>query len=158
MEVNGAGATTPEEGVLRDLLTVLVTGSRDWIDTAIIKKALHQVQEDYPSYGYLLIHGCAEGADSMTATAAEAMGWGMKEFPVTASEWVLHGKIAGHLRNQRMVDQDPDLCLAFVMPCNKIGCTQMQAHISHGTDDCMRRARLAGVPVREYPHDTVVLF
>jgi hypothetical protein len=140
---------------MRELMKVLVTGSRDWRNTSIIDAAVHQVQVDYPAQKYELIYGCAAGADTLTKLAVQALGWSLQPFTVTPDDWHRLGPAAGHVRNQRMVDQDPDLCLAFVMPCSKIGCRRPQGHISHGTDDCMRRARLAGVTVREYPVPTL---
>jgi hypothetical protein len=49
------------------------------------------------------------------------------------------GKLLGPARNQRMVDAEADICVAFPMPG------------SRGTWDCLRRAADAGIPGRVYP-------
>lgn len=64
--------------------------------------------------------------------------------PFTRSErhpaqWHVHGRSAGPIRNQAMVDSGADLCLAF------------PAIDSRGTWDCVRRAQSAGIPTKIYP-------
>jgi hypothetical protein len=56
--------------------------------------------------------------------------------------WNTHGKAAGPIRNQSMIDSGAHLCIAF------------PRHNSRGTWDCIRRAADAGIPVRIYPLDT----
>lgn len=79
-----------------------------------------------------IIHGCASGADS------EAYIWSQMACAYHApfrADWRTHGKAAGPIRNQRMIDEGkPDLVVAF--PGGR------------GTADMVRRARSAGVEVR----------
>ena len=51
------------------------------------------------------------------------------------ADWSTHGRAAGPIRNQQMVDRGADICLAF--PTSS----------SIGTWDCVRRAKAAGIPV-----------
>lgn len=78
-----------------------------------------------------LIHGGARGADEGAAD------WGRSEgIKVTgyAANWRKHGKSAGPIRNQKMLDEGkPDIVIAF--PGGK------------GTADMLRRAEAAGIPV-----------
>lgn len=81
-----------------------------------------------------LIHGGAKGADE---GAAE---WGVSEPYCKVIEfkadWKKHGKAAGPIRNQKMIDQGkPDLVIAF--PGGR------------GTADMVRRATQAGIAVWE---------
>ena len=84
----------------------------------------------------LIIEGAARGADVLGKVAAIWLGIPWQEFP---ADWTTHGKRAGHIRNQQMLDEGkPDLVLAF-HPVT--GCTP-------GTRDMIQRAQQAGVPVR----------
>lgn len=51
------------------------------------------------------------------------------------AEWDKHGKAAGPIRNQKMVDLGATVCLAFPLPG------------SRGTAHCMSAARKASIPV-----------
>lgn len=56
------------------------------------------------------------------------------------AQWDRYGKAAGSIRNQEMVNADPDVCYAFPTPR------------SQGTLDCMARAWVRGVPVYVWHH------
>jgi hypothetical protein len=106
---------------------VLVCGGRDYDDRDHIWNTLTAIPDVT-----CIIHGCATGADSEAMIVAEALG--IKHAPFRA-DWRTHGKAAGPIRNQRMLDEGkPDLVVAF--PGGR------------GTADMVRRARLAGLPVR----------
>ena len=78
----------------------------------------------------VIIHGCATGADQEGRNWATGMG--RKELPFRP-DWNAHGRAAGPMRNQRMLDAGrPDLVIAF--PGGR------------GTADMLRRADAAGVP------------
>ncbi len=111
-------------------MRILVTGGRTYHDRTTVHAAL----EDYPDVEAICTGG-ADGADSLAATWAARRG--VRCFTFKA-DWAAHGKKAGPLRNQRMLDEfKPDLVLAF--PGGK------------GTEDCARRAEAAGVKVRRVP-------
>lgn len=80
-----------------------------------------------------LVHGKARGADQMAEAIAIELGWDVEAH---AAEWTKYGRAAGSLRNQAMVNAGADICLAFPLPS------------SIGTRDCIRRAEIAGIPVR----------
>lgn len=119
-------------------MRVLITGSRNWTDEDLIWDVLF---EYLPARGSLmhtvvLVHGdCPTGADAIASLVWTANG-GLEE-PHPAN-WAKHGKAAGPLRNQEMVNLGADVCLAF--PLGE----------SRGTRDCMRRAEAAGIPVQEW--------
>lgn len=117
---------------------ILVTGSRDWTDREAIAHALLDVR-DQPRPGVpsrmVLVHGaCPTGADAIADEWATAWGWEVERHP---AEWETHGRAAGPIRNQKMVDLGADVCLAFPLPG------------SRGTRHCMGAAERAGIPVRE---------
>jgi len=112
---------------------VLVTGGRDWADKACVFDAL---AEEYKP-GMTVVHGGARGADTLAGEWVKRMqtlGYQVVE-EVHPADWDRHGKAAGLIRNQRMVDRGADVCLAF--PLGR----------SPGTRHCMKAARKAGIPV-----------
>lgn len=130
-------------------LRILITGSRDWTNKHAIAQALlkaigdygpHLIVDDPQLYTRVLwdqitvIHGGARGADRLAGHVAQ--NWRMN-VDVVPADWDRHGRAAGHIRNQAMVDAGAHVCLAF--PLGE----------SRGTRDCMRRAHAAGIPVVE---------
>lgn len=112
--------------------TAMVTGSRWWGDAEIIKEAL---QEFRPR---LVLVGDAPGADTICAALCRQMTISYKVFP---AEWNRYNKAAGPIRNQDMIDHEPDVVLAFMHPESK------------GTRDAVRRATARGIPVITYYWD-----
>lgn len=109
---------------------VLVTGSRNLTDGTLVWDALDAELAERGEI--IVVHGGARGADQ----AADAWAFSTNNASEThPANWGL-GKIAGHIRNQEMVNLGADVCLAFPM----FG--------SRGTWDCVRRAEHAGIPVR----------
>jgi hypothetical protein len=82
-----------------------------------------------------IIQGGARGADTLAKVAAIYDGHEHYEFP---ADWATYGKKAGHLRNQQMLDQNPDLVIAF----------HPDTGITPGTRDMVTRAQTKGTPVK----------
>lgn len=124
---------------------VLVTGSRFWKNKSAIYDALDE-QWQISKGQMTVVHGaCPTGADHLasawcrdvrTAVQNDPGPWTLEEDPHPA-DWNIHGKAAGPLRNQEMVDLGADVCLAFPLPDSK------------GTVDCMKRVRKAKIPIIE---------
>jgi hypothetical protein len=102
-----------------------VTGGRDFDSWGLVVHALRQMPE-----GAVLVHGAARGADSLCAEWWEMQERDDEPHP---ADWKAHGKAAGPIRNQEMVDSGLDLLLVF--PGGR------------GTADMRSRAVAAGVPV-----------
>lgn len=68
------------------------------------------------------------------------------------ADWDLHRKAAGFVRNQEMVDARMDALMVWANPCSKRTrwCPPGE-HPSHGTADCVERARVAKVPIHFSP-------
>ncbi len=111
-------------------MRVLVCGGRDFCDTALAYKALDRLHREH---GFdVLIEGDARGADRIAGYWARRSGIDNLRFP---ADWSAHGKAAGPIRNQRMIDEGkPDLVVAF--PGGR------------GTADMVSRAEKAGIPER----------
>lgn len=151
---------------------VLVTGSRGWTDRQAIFDAL-KAQSLGSLDGITIVNGmCEDGADRFAHEwyLNHCSKW-VHEDPHPA-DWgracdgncyhqprikngVHYCPMAGHLRNQDMVDSGADVCLAF-----PIGTKASKK--SRGTWDCMGRARKAGILVInlgiEQDDETLALF
>jgi hypothetical protein len=112
-------------------MRVLVCGGRNYDDRDHVWNVLSEL--DAASRIDVVIHGCATGADH------EGMIWAQgndKKHAPFQADWHTHGRAAGPIRNQRMLDEGkPDLVIAF--PGGR------------GTADMIRRAEAAGVEVRK---------
>lgn len=136
------------------LALIGLTGSRRWTDAQLLEDTLLLIWHDALQIGYdgiELMQGCAEGADTIGGQWARRNGILVRERPANwegpcASECppghrrrnrrgLEYCPLAGHRRNQHMVDERPALFVAA------------QVHGSTGTADCIRRAKTAGIPV-----------
>ena len=127
---NGAGdEMTPK--------IVLVCGGRNYTNR---DRAFDELDRLFPFDGKLtIITGSANGADQLAwHWFVQRMGDVPMNFQAFPADWKRHGKAAGPIRNQQMIDEGkPDLVVAF--PGGK------------GTADMVRRAKAAGIPVHEVP-------
>lgn len=109
-------------------MKVLVCGDRNWKDWSKIRTRLVELK---PSS---VITGGARGADTIAAISSSELGVPVQVFP---ANWSTYGRAAGPIRNREMLDQYPDLVLAFHSDLSK----------SKGTADCVREARKRGIKV-----------
>jgi len=111
-----------------------VVGSRDFTNHLLMRSRV----DDIDAGGWIeaIVSGGAAGADSLAPIIAQGL-----EVPCTVHkpEWDKHGKAAGFIRNQAIVD-DADAVAAFFGPGPE----------TKGTQDTIRRARKARKPVHIY--------
>lgn len=117
------------------MLRVLVTGGRDYANVEAVEHALREVGRLSDEDELLCIHGGARGLDSIADQVALDLGWWVTIYP---AEWKLHGKSAGPIRNRRMADTKPDMCIAF--PGGR------------GTADMVKVCEERGIPVTKVDH------
>lgn len=134
---------------------VLVTGSREWRYSATVRRALEEAWvrghggDGRPPL-MTVVHGGARGVDRIADAYARDRGWNVE---VHHADWDEpcdktcppdHRRVsragdycpkAGHRRNQAMVDLGASLVLVFIW------------NHSGGAEDCLRRARAAGLNV-----------
>lgn len=112
-------------------MRILVTGSRDWPDEdwRPLDDVLREINPDN-GRDHWLIHGNARGVDLMAENLAYARGWQVHR---VKAKWAEHGRAAGFIRNQEMVDMTPDVCVVF------------RKNMSRGATDCGNRAVKAGI-------------
>jgi hypothetical protein len=124
-------------------MTLLICGSRVWTDKNFIYNSVYGVIREFIEKGTpitLAVTGrCPRGADLIGEEAAVSFGLPVKGYPAA---WDTHGKAAGIIRNQEMLDKEkPDIVLAFAKP-NLKG--------SRGTFHMVSIAKKAGVETRVY--------
>jgi hypothetical protein len=137
-----------------NLALIGLTGSRRWPDNPLLENTLLLVWHDALQDGWdgiELMHGCADGADTIGGDWARRNGILVRERP---ADWegpcgtecqpghrrrtrrgTEYCPLAGHRRNQQMVDEGPVMFVAA------------SYRNSSGTADCVRRASRAGIPV-----------
>lgn len=112
------------------MIRLLVTGGRKYADAETVARVLDHIHEDEGIA--VLIHGGAEGADSLCDAWAESRGIERLGRP---ANWKRYGTPwAGLIRNRAMLKDKPDRCVAF--PGNR------------GTADMVSVATAAGIPVQ----------
>lgn len=131
------------------ILTVtraLCTGSRDLSDEEgrlLVDRTLDDVFREAKTHLHILVGDCRTGADRWVwnwARHREDQEWPVSH-EVFVAHWSVLGRSAGPKRNAAMVAAGADLALAFYAP---------PPALNRGTSGCVRLARAAGIPVREY--------
>lgn len=111
-------------------MRVLICGGREFQDVTWLWSVMDELHAKTPISE--VIAGGAPGADTLGAEWAQERGIPCRVF---MADWDAHGRAAGPIRNQRMLDEGrPELVIAF--PGGR------------GTADMVRRAREAGVTVQ----------
>lgn len=113
-----------------EAVRVIITGSRNanpFVARKLISDRLFELPVDST-----IVHGGARGVDRMAGQEAQKLGLLVEEHP---ADWDRHGKSAGFVRNQEMLDTGADLVLAF------------WDGRSNGTRHTIEIAERAGIPV-----------
>lgn len=119
---------------------ILICGSRDYTDKdavlAILQYNIPFYWQPFTPYSDIeVIHGGARGADTLGAEFAKELGYGkITEYP---AEWDKYGKRAGMVRNIEMLEQNPDLVIAF--------------GTGKGTNHTVKEAEKRGITVKRIP-------
>lgn len=113
-------------------MKVLVCGSRNWEDYPAITERLAELPR-----GTTIIHGGARGADQMAGRVADRLGFEVVQFLPEWNGRSGYNRRAGLERNLVMLDENPDLVIAFW----RDGST--------GTGHTVAEARKRGIPVEE---------
>ncbi len=108
-------------------MKALICGSRTWENDIAVRDRLRALP-----VGWTIIHGASRGADQLAAVIARAIGIPEKAYP---ADWRGKGKRAGIIRNLQMLDENPDLVIAF------------WDERSTGTKHTIDEARRRGIPV-----------
>jgi len=90
------------------MIRLLITGGRNFDDQELLDRALEHVHNKFGIA--VLIHGDASGADKMAGAWASARGIEVLACP---ADWKKFGRAAGPIRNKSMLNEKPDMLLAF---------------------------------------------
>lgn len=131
-------------------MIVLVCGGRDYQDKQQLAYELSRIEHEMGKPFRGLIHGAARGADTLAKewqaariAAIRSKVPGTEGLPKDLwcagypADWECHGRAAGLIRNQSMLDQNPGIELVIAFPGGK------------GTADMVGRARKKNIPVVE---------
>lgn len=116
---------------------VLVCGGRTYDDRSRVFHVLDKALEaaTMAERPFVLIHGGAKGADSLSGIWA-SMRKDRVEERVYPADWSTHGRSAGPIRNKLMLtNESPHVIIAF--------------EGGNGTADMIRQGKKAGIPVYE---------
>lgn len=108
-------------------MRLAIVGSRDFVDHERFSRIVDKVRGDIT----LIVSGGARGADTLAENYAKKKPIPYLIFP---ADWDKHGKKAGILRNQDIVD-NADAMIAFLAPESK------------GTRDSIKKAQKKGITV-----------
>lgn len=121
-------------------MKLIVTGSRDWVDSFQIRCAL-DIFTAYKGYPNTLVHGdCPSGADfiadqiAMEGNDQYSTSWNIVRYP---ADWDRYGRAAGPIRNELMIDENLDANYVLAFPLGE----------SRGTRHCMGYAQSKGLTV-----------
>lgn len=123
---------------------ILVSGTREGCDEKILVKMVNKIIEIYgANNNFTLLCGGAKGVDTQAANYCGCLKWKIKFF---IPKWGELGKKAGVLRNQDMINENPDF--GFFIPSKE----------SKGTYDCLERFKKINKPGLVYnPYtDTII--
>lgn len=121
---------SPLSEIVTPPIRILITGSRTWADTTIIRRALASV---WAPSTVLVSGACPKGADALCEAC-----WTHWQGRVERhrANWDRDGRRAGFMRNAAMVAACADLCLAFIRD------------ESRGASHTARLAQEAGITTR----------
>lgn len=115
---------------------VLVSGDRFWEDGELIRYHLEKLKKQHDDLE--LIVGDCSGADTYAKNSAIDLEIPYREFKANWNE----GARGGPIRNQKMVNCDPNVVLAF----------HDNIDFSRGTKDCVRKAQKRSILVKVITH------
>lgn len=111
-------------------MKALCCGAREWANW----DSIYDFFERHEGEITCVVQGMCRGADVMCRVVAQELGIEVKDFP---AKWDKYGKAAGAIRNVEMIEQNPDLVVAFHSNLKK----------SKGTKNMVELAVTRGVPV-----------
>jgi hypothetical protein len=101
-----------------------------------MRQALETTYAAYPNA--ILVHGDCPDGDRQAAGIWRGLGGECEAHP---ADWEEHGRAAGPIRNQRMVESGINACLAFIR------------NGSRGASHCAALAEDAGIPTVRYTYE-----
>ena len=116
-------------------MKILICGDRNWTDKHKIYNVLDCDKFDLIRSSTIIIHGACRGADRLAGDCAKELFF--KDVIPFPANWAKFGTKAGPIRNREMLDEKPDLVIAFHSNLIK----------SKGTLDTVMEANRRGIEV-----------
>jgi hypothetical protein len=113
--------------------TILVTGDRGWDNPQTHGRVVQDILYGYRKHNPIIVHGAARGVDTIADLFARAFEYEVRPYP---ADWAQYHKAAGPIRNTQMLQEKPDLVLAF----------HDDLSASKGTKNMVNQAVKAGIP------------
>lgn len=130
---------------------ILITGARSWKDYELLRGTIIGIIQSrgWADEKVVIVHGdCPNGADAMAKAFVTNLHSSLVTKEDNPADWSKNPRSAGHIRNGVMVRKGAEVCIAFTMPCEKNNCPKgKHPHITHGTADCVKKARAAHIEV-----------
>ena len=132
---------------MKNLFKVLVCGSREVKDKEFIFAHLDNALANKNLEKVVIMHGDQMSIDSDTGEKFGAdyiadqwaIERGVKRWRYPA-DWKQHGRAAGPIRNSRMLNDNPDACIAFFGKTAK----------NKGTSDMLSKCEKKGMLIKKY--------
>lgn len=122
------------EEMNKEIISVVITGGRDFLDWSAVHKLLFELYYDHGDSLRIAVGDCPTGVDAAVASWLEKHP--RVSHHIYKADWEKYGKKAGPIRNDKMIlSECPKTVYAF--PGGK------------GTEDCKVAAKFRGVPVVE---------
>jgi hypothetical protein len=130
---------------------ILVTASRNLVDRIRVYEGLENTVAQVPlERRVIVMHGaCRSGGDLFADEWARDHGPRVRPRAYEA-DWKGLGRRGGPVRNEWMVADHPDVCLAFILACASPDCRKGEPHGSHGAVHCADLAGAAGIQTFRY--------
>lgn len=117
---------------------LLVCGDREYQDQVLVRDTILQYLDKHPEMEVIM--GCAKGADEYAWQTCQELNIPCSRY---YAEWQKYGPPAGPIRNKKMVEQEPNMVLAF----------HDNIDYSKGTLDCKKQAQRRGILVKVICHE-----
>lgn len=130
---------TREKERQEDMMRIIITGDRDFLDYERLEQIMLQIMEKYPNETVEIVAGGDKGAESIGELFALKHYLKVARFP---ANWRRYGSSAGYIRNSDMIDyarQGKGILIAF------------WDGKSGGTKNMIQLAKRWGLEVMVYP-------
>jgi hypothetical protein len=141
---------------------IAVTGARTYKSALTVNEKLSEVHARNP-IEILLTGHCGQGADLYAEDWATLNG--VQQIWLPAAWRSVHGMASGFVRNLLLLEVAMGIAkpsmprlLAFTSRCTLMApkCTNPQIHMTHGTADCIRKAKDLPIRIHRYPDETLI--
>lgn len=135
------------------MFRILITGSRHWDLRLSVHVHITEAIRDYAQDNPLLLHGPVNWVSIVHGNCPYGADWIADKFSLEKlnltperydADWSAFQRRAGFVRNRRMVNTAPDICLAFIRDKSK------------GSSGCRDLAKAAGIATETFYYENEI--